>query len=161
MARPITGQVMVTVLIWQRFANRQQCYDLLQQLNLQATLYGSFVVFFETSCVLDSIFSFFHLFRSANNSSRSLKPFTDGSFAILSASSMAATVSLFGCSSLTSKGMPPSRSDWRTKMLNAVVRFMPSSVNSASACAFKSASMRILMFVVFLAIRSTPFCWQL
>ncbi len=58
---------------------------------------------------------------------------------------------------LISKGMPPSRSDWRTKMLNAVVRFMPSSVNSASACAFKSASMRILMFVVFLAIRSPPF----
>ena len=55
---------------------------------------------------------------------------------------MAAIVSLLGCSSLTSKGMPPSRSDWRTKMLNAVVRFMPSSVNSASACAFKSASIR-------------------
>ena len=33
--------------------------------------------------------------------------------------------------------------------LNAVVRFMPSSVNSASACAFKSASMQILIFVVF------------
>ena len=99
--------------------------------------------------------------RKVNISARSLYPFTDGSFAILSASSMAATVSLFGCSSLTSKGMPPSRSDWRTKMLNAVVRFMPSSVNSASACAFKSASMRILMFVVFPAIRSTPFCWQL
>ena len=28
--------------------------------------------------------------------------------------------------------LPPSRSDWRTKMLNAVVRFMPSSVNSAA-----------------------------
>ena len=70
-------------------------------------------------------------------------------------------VSYTHLSSLTSKGMPPSRSDWRTKMLNAVVRFMPSSVNSASACAFKSASMRILMFVVFPAIRSPPFYWQL
>ena len=72
MTSPITGQVMVTVLIRQRFAHRQQCYDLLQQLNLQATLDDPLVVFFETSCVLDCIFSFFHLFRSANNSLRSL-----------------------------------------------------------------------------------------
>ena len=72
MACPIAGQVMVTVLIRQRFAHCQQCYDLLQQLNLQATLDGSFVVLFETGRVLDGIFGFFHLFRSANNSSRSL-----------------------------------------------------------------------------------------
>lgn len=72
MACPIAGQVMVTVLIRQRFAHRQQRYDLLQQLNLQATLDGSFVVLFETGRVLDGIFGFFHLFRSANNSSRSL-----------------------------------------------------------------------------------------
>ena len=72
MACPIAGQVMVTVLIRQRFAHCQQCYDLLQQLNFQATLYSSFVVFFETGRVLDGIFGFFHLFRSANNSSRSL-----------------------------------------------------------------------------------------
>ena len=32
MACPIAGQVMVTVLIWQRFSHCQQCYDLLQQL---------------------------------------------------------------------------------------------------------------------------------
>ena len=38
----------------------------------QATLDGSFVVLFETGRVLDGIFGFFHLFRSANNSSRSL-----------------------------------------------------------------------------------------
>ena len=72
MTCPIAGQVMVTVLIRQRFAHCQQCYDLLQQLNLQATPYGSFVVLFETGRVLDGIFGFFHLFRSANNSSRSL-----------------------------------------------------------------------------------------
>ena len=72
MTCPIAGQVMVAVLIRQRFAHCQQCYDLLQQLDLQATLYGSFVVFFETGRVLDGIFGFFHLFRSANNSSRSL-----------------------------------------------------------------------------------------
>ena len=72
MACPIAGQVMVTVLIRQRFAHRQQRYDLLQQLDLQTTLDGSFVVFFETGRVLDGIFGFFHLFRSANNSSRSL-----------------------------------------------------------------------------------------
>ncbi len=72
MACPIAGQVMVTVLIRQRFAHCQQCYDLLQQFDLQATLDGSFVVFFETGRVLDGIFGFFHLFRSANNSSRSL-----------------------------------------------------------------------------------------
>ena len=47
MTCPIAGQVMVTVLIRQRFAHCQQCYDLLQQLDLQATLDGSFVVFFE------------------------------------------------------------------------------------------------------------------
>ena len=72
MACPIAGQVMVAVFIRQRLAHCQQCYDLLQQLNLQATLDGSFVVFFETGRVLDGIFGFFHLFRSANNSSRSL-----------------------------------------------------------------------------------------
>ena len=72
MACPIAGQVMVTVLIRQRLAHCQQCYDLLQQLDLQAALDGSFVVFFETGRVLDGIFGFFHLFRSANNSSRSL-----------------------------------------------------------------------------------------
>ena len=38
MTCPIAGQVMVTVLIRQRFAHCQQCYDLLQQLNLQACL---------------------------------------------------------------------------------------------------------------------------
>ena len=72
MTCPISGQVMVTVFIRQRFAHRQQCYDLLQQFDLQATLDGSFVVFFETGRVLDGIFCFSHLFRSANNSSRSL-----------------------------------------------------------------------------------------
>ena len=51
MACPIAGQVMVTVLIRQRFAHRQQRYDLLQQFDLQATLDGSFVVLFESwSC---------------------------------------------------------------------------------------------------------------
>lgn len=39
---------------------------------------------------------FFHVFKSANNSSRLVYPFTEGSFAILSASSMAVIVSLFG-----------------------------------------------------------------
>ena len=37
-----------------------------------------------------------HDFRSAKSSSRSLYPFTDGSFVILSASDMAAIVSLLG-----------------------------------------------------------------
>lgn len=44
----------------------------------------------------DGIFCFPHDFRSANSSSRSVYPFTDGSFAILSASNMAAIVSLLG-----------------------------------------------------------------
>ena len=65
MTCPIAGQVMVAVLIRQRLAHCQQCYDLLQQLDLQATLYGSFVVFFETGRVFNGIFGFFHLFRSA------------------------------------------------------------------------------------------------
>ena len=65
MTCPIAGQVMVAVLIRQRLAHCQQYYDLLQQLDLQATLYGSFVVFFETGRVFNGIFGFFHLFRSA------------------------------------------------------------------------------------------------
>src|SRR5699024_5900387 len=156
---PIAGQIVIAVLLRQRFAHRQQRHDLFQQFDFQAALDCPLVVLFESGRVLDGVLCFPHFFRSANNSSRSLYPFTDGSFAILSASSMAAIVSLLGCSSFTSKGMPPSRSDWRTKILNAVVRFMPSSLKRASACAFKSASMRMLMFVVFPAISSTPFCW--
>ena len=41
-------------------------------------------------------------------------------------------------------------SDWRLKDVKRRNQLVPrSSINSASACAFKSASMRILMFVVF------------
>ena len=58
MTCPIAGQVMVAVLIRQRLAHCQQCYDLLQQLDLHATLYGSFVVFFETGRVFNGIFGF-------------------------------------------------------------------------------------------------------
>ena len=48
-----------------------------------------------------------------------------------------------------SKNSVEGHGDRYSGTLNAVVRFMPSSVNSASACAFKSASIQILMFVVF------------
>lgn len=53
MACPIAGQVMITVFIRKRLAPCRQCYDLLQQLYLQAALDGSLVVFFETGCVLE------------------------------------------------------------------------------------------------------------
>ena len=92
---------------------------------------------------VDGIFCVPHVFRSANSSSRSVYPFTAGSFAILSASSIAATVSLLGWLREMSKGIRPSRRDWRTKILNAVVRFMPSSPNSLLACAFRSESIAI------------------
>ena len=48
-------------------------------------------------------------------------------------------------------------------MLNAVVRFMPNSLKRALACAFQSASMRMLMFVVFPAIlyNSLPLVFNL
>ena len=59
----------------------------------------------------------------------------------------AAIVSLFGWLRETSKGIRPSRKAWRTKILNAVVIFIPNSPNSVSACAFTSESMRILIFV--------------
>ena len=55
---------------------------------------------------------------------------------------------------LISKGMPPSRRDCRTKTLNAVERFMPSSENRASACDFNSESIRMLIFVVAIKINS-------
>mgnify|MGYP007039319687 CR=1 FL=1 len=106
---------------------------------------------------LDGIFCVSHAFSSANSSFRSVYPFTAGSFAILSASSIAATVSLLGWLREMSKGIRPSRRDWRTKILNAVVRFMPSSPNSLSACAFRSESIRMLMFVVEPAIQPSSF----
>ena len=52
---------------------------------------------------------------------------------------------------------PRGGTDWRTKILNAVDRSMPSSPKSASACAFKSESIRMLMFVVEPAIKPSPF----
>ena len=145
MTCPIAGQVMVAVLIRQRFAHCQQCYDLLQQLDLQATLDGSFVVFFETGRVLDRIFGFFFIFSDQQTTRQGhYSPLQTG---LLQSFPLPAWQQPFLCSAvpaLPQRGIPPSRSDWRTKMLNAVVRFMPSSVNSASACAFKSASMWIL-----------------
>ena len=51
--------------------------------------------------------------------------------------------------SLSPAWYPEGHGDRYSGTLNAVVRFMPSSVNSASACAFKSASIQILMFVAF------------
>mgnify|MGYP006968308792 CR=1 FL=1 len=52
------------------------------------------VVFFELRGGLDRVLCFPHAFRSANSSSRSVYPFTDESFAILSNSNMAASSSL-------------------------------------------------------------------
>ena len=60
------------------------------------TPHSKLVIFIELCGVLDGIFCVSHAFRSANSSSRSVYLFTAGSFAILSASSMAATVSLPG-----------------------------------------------------------------
>ena len=112
------------------------------------TPHSKLVIFLELCGVLDGTFCVSHAFRSANSSSRSVYLFTAGSFAILSASSMTATVTLPGWLRDMSKGIRLSRREWRTKILNAVVRFMPSSPNSLSACVFRSESMRILMFVV-------------
>ena len=111
MPYPITRQIMVLLILSERFSCRQQLDGVFQQLNFKATLYFPLIVLLELCSKFHSIFEFFHAFKSLNNSSRSLYPFTAGSFAILSASIMAAIVSLFGFSNLISKGIPPSRSD--------------------------------------------------
>ena len=72
-------------------------------------------------------FIFCHESRSAKSSLTSWYPLMLGSFAILSASSIAETVSLLGVPSVILKGIPLSRRDWRTKILKAVLRFIPSS----------------------------------
>ena len=72
MAHPIAGQIVITVLLRQRFAHRQQRHDLLQQFDFQAALDCPFVVLLKAGCVLDGVLCFPHFFRSANNSSRSL-----------------------------------------------------------------------------------------
>lgn len=72
MAHPIAGQIVIAVLLRQRFAHRQQRHDLLQQFNFQASPDCPFVVLLKAGCVLDGILRFPHFCRSANNSSRSL-----------------------------------------------------------------------------------------
>ena len=60
------------------------------------TLLAMGEVLLELRRKLDNVFRLAHAFKSANNSSVLVYPFTEGSFAILSASSMAAIVSLLG-----------------------------------------------------------------
>lgn len=72
MAYPIAGQIVIAVLLRQRFAHRQQRHDLLQQFNFQAAFDCPFVVLLKAGCVLDGVLCFPHFFKSANNSSRSL-----------------------------------------------------------------------------------------
>ena len=57
---------------------------------------GILVVLFELIGMLDRQLDIAYLFKSANSSSTSVYPFTDGFLAIFSASNIAAIVSLFG-----------------------------------------------------------------
>ena len=72
MTAPVSGQLMITILFRQCFANRQQFHNLFQQFYFQSTFHGTFIVFFKLCSELDSVLSFFHFFKSANSSSRSL-----------------------------------------------------------------------------------------
>lgn len=93
---PISGQRVILVLFGERFTHCKGGDHFLQQFNFQATLHSQLEILFELRGGLDGVLCFSHAFRSAKSSSRSLYPFTDGSFAILSASNMAAIVSLLG-----------------------------------------------------------------
>ena len=96
MSDPIPGQGVILVLFGERFVHCKGGDHFLQQLDFQAALHGQLEILFELRGGLDGISCFSHAFRSAKSSSRSLYPFTDGSFAILFASSIAAIVSEFG-----------------------------------------------------------------
>ena len=79
-----------------------------------------------------------HDFRSAKSSSKSLYPFACGSFAILSASSIAAIVFLSG-----------SNMAFRKRLSDKCCRYIHAKISkSLSAFIFKSESIRMLMFVV-------------
>lgn len=93
---PIPGQSMVFVLIGKNFTHCQQSNYIFQLIHFEATLHCKFEVLLELCRKLDNVFRLAHAFKSANNSSVLVYPFTEGSFAILSASSMAAIVSLLG-----------------------------------------------------------------
>ena len=74
----------------------QQGDDIFQQFHIQPTLHSELEILFEQGRGLDRILRLSHAFRSAKSSSKSMYPLTDGSFAILSASNIAAIVSLLG-----------------------------------------------------------------
>ena len=93
---PISGQRVILVLFGERFTHCKGGNYVLQQFDFQATLHSQLEILFELRGGLDGVLCFSHAFRSVKSSSRSLYPFTDGSFAILSASNMAAIVSLLG-----------------------------------------------------------------
>lgn len=105
------------------------------------------------------LYGIFHDLSSLKSSLISVYPLTLGSRAILSASSIAAFVRSLGVqSAVITKGILSSRRHWRTKILKAVLIFIPILSNSASASALSCASIRILIFeVLLLAIRSHPF----
>ena len=90
---PIHGQSMVLDFIGKNFTHCQQSNYNLKQKHFEATLHCKFEVLLELCRKLDNVFRLAHAFKSANNSSVLVYPFTEGSFAILSASSMAAIVS--------------------------------------------------------------------
>ena len=108
---PVPGQGVVPVFLREGDSHGKVGDHALQQMNVQSTPHCQLVIFSELCGGLDGIFCVLHAFRSANSSSRSVYPFTAGSFAILSASSMAAIVSLLGWLRETSKGIRPSRRD--------------------------------------------------
>ena len=95
-SHPIAGQGMVLVLFRKRFSHRQQGDHVFQQFDIQPTLHGELEILFKKGRGLDRVLRLSHAFRSAKSSSKSLYPLTDGSFAILSASNIAAIVSLLG-----------------------------------------------------------------
>lgn len=65
-------------------------------LHITIALYSSLIIFFKLGSNFDFILCFIHCARSANILSMSVYPFTDVSVAILSASFIAAIVSVLG-----------------------------------------------------------------
>ena len=62
-----------------------------------------------------------------------------GSFAILSASSIAETVSLLGVPSVILKGIPLSRRDWRTKNIESCAEIHTEFFVKSFGCSFEIA----------------------
>ena len=141
---------MVVIFIGKCFAGRKHTNCIIKQINVQIAFEGYFVILLKTRC---PYYLKAHNFSSFKASS-TLYVLRSGSFSIRSVSKIAATVSELGVLIVISNGIQPSRTDWRKKILKAVVIFIPNCEKRVSACAFRSLSMRKLTFDTFAILKS-------